>query len=117
MLDKMLANPNDVQDPLALADILYNCNYLSQAAIFYKRALDIADSNLIDSYAYKDKAWLIYQTGNCLQKIDSNAASAMYKKLINEYPDSIWANPAKAKNRLIEWYIQQKPETIVNKGK
>jgi hypothetical protein len=51
-----------------------------------------------------------------MQKSDPQSAAKMYKRLLAEYPDSFWADAAIAKDHLVEWYIQQKPNTLLKKN-
>jgi len=113
MLEKSIQQPQNVKNPLELADLLYNCGRLKEAAVFYQQALDVNDT---ENVMYKDKAWLLFQAGNCLQKIEPEKAVKMYRRLLAEYPDSIWTQPAAAKSHLIEWYLQQKPQTLLKKA-
>jgi tetratricopeptide (TPR) repeat protein len=115
MLEQSIQQPQNVKNPLELAELLYNCGRLKEAAVFYQQAL--SDSNQAGDVMYKDKAWLLFQAGNCLQKIEPEKAVKLYKRLVIEYPDSIWAEPAVSKSHLIEWYLQQKPETLLKKAK
>jgi tetratricopeptide (TPR) repeat protein len=113
-LDELISQPNDVGNPLELANILYKCGKLKEAAVFYQRAYNYKAG---DNVMYKDKAWILFQTGNCLQKENPEEAVKVYKKLIIEYPESFWADAAKAKDHLVEWYIEQKPEKLLKKNK
>ncbi|MEN6385881.1 MAG: hypothetical protein ABFD79_11890 [Phycisphaerales bacterium] len=113
-LDQIMQNPKEIQNPLELANILYKCGKLKEAAVCYQNALDVNDNNNV---SYKDKAWILFQTGNCLQKSDPQTAAKMYKKLISEYPQSFWADAAVAKDHLVEWYIQQNPDSLLKKSK
>ncbi|MCE5340909.1 MAG: tetratricopeptide repeat protein [Planctomycetaceae bacterium] len=115
MIEQSIQQPQSVKNPLELADILYNCGRLKDAAVFYQQALE--DSNEINDVMYKDKAWILFQAGNCLQKIEPQTAVKMYKRLIAEYSDSTWAQAAGAKSNLIEWYLQQKPDALLKKAK
>ncbi len=115
MIEQSIQQPQSVKNPLELANILYNCGRLKDAAAFYQQALE--DSNEMNDVMYKDKAWILFQTGNCLQKIEPETAVKMYKRLMAEYSDSTWAQAAGAKSNLIEWYLQQKPDTLLKKAK
>jgi tetratricopeptide (TPR) repeat protein len=109
-LDQIMQNPKEIKNPLELANILFNCGRLKEAAVCYQQALDVNDSNNV---MYKDKAWILFQAGNCLQKSDPQTANKMYRKLVTDYPESFWSDAAIAKNHLVEWYIQQKPNTLL----
>jgi tetratricopeptide (TPR) repeat protein len=115
IIEQSMQQPQSVKNPLELANILYNCGRLKDAAVFYQQAIN--DSNDVKDVMYKDKAWILFQAGNCLQKIEPETAVKIYKRLIVEYPDSTWTQAAGAKSHLIEWYLQQKPETLLKKTK
>jgi uncharacterized protein with HEPN domain len=37
----------------------------------------------------------------------------MYRQLIAEYPGSPWVDLAKAREKLIDWYLKDKPRTLI----
>jgi len=113
-IDELVGNPNDVSNPLEIANILFNCGKLKEAAVFYHRAYDCENNKDV---MYEDKAWILFQEGNCLQKENPQEAMKAYRRLIAGYPNSLWADAAKAKDHLIEWYLQQKPNTLLKKAK
>lgn len=117
-LDKIVQQPDKVKNPIDLANILYRCGRYKDASVFYRKSLELAaDSNNHD-VMYKDKAWLLFQSGNSYEKQgDYTSAGKMYKQLIIEYPDSMWTAAAKAKDHLADWYIQQDPKNLLKKGK
>jgi tetratricopeptide (TPR) repeat protein len=115
IIEQSIQQPQNVKNPLELAELLYNCGRLKDAAAFYQQALN--DANDANNIMYKDRAWILFQIGNCLQKIEPETAAKMYRRLMAEHSDSIWAQPAVAKLNLIEWYTQQKPQTLLQKTK
>ena len=104
-------NPEQLQNPLELADILFNSHCLAEAAKCYRQALNRIAAD--DS----SKAWLLFQLGNCLQNDDPQAATQTYKQLTQECSDSSWADLANAKAQLIDWYQKNKPDTLISKPK
>ncbi|HBG26590.1 MAG TPA: hypothetical protein DDX75_05800 [Phycisphaerales bacterium] len=115
LLDELLLNPAQIGNPLELADILFRCDKLSQAAICYRSALDRMTSN--NNVSYSIKAWILFQIGNSLQKSDPAAAMESYKQLIVEFPDSPWTEIAKVKSSLVDWYAKEKPDSLVKEKK
>ena len=107
--------PDQLHNPSALADILFNSHCLREAATCYQEALNRMSTNETDQS--QNKAWPLFQIGNCLRNIDRPAAMQMYKQLIMEYPNSPWADLAKAESDLINWYLKDKPNTLINEGK
>ena len=109
-------HPDQLRNPFELAEILFNSNCLREAAKCYQESLDRTTADETDQFADK-KAWVLFQIGNCLQNIDPPAAIEMYRQLIAEYHDCPWADLAKAKIELIDWYLKDKPNTLINKHK
>ena len=64
-----------------------------------------------------DRAWLLFQTGNCLQATDMQAAADIYKKLITEFPESSWADIARVQSNYITWYKNDKPDELLTEYK
>jgi hypothetical protein len=68
-----------------------------------------------------DRAWILFQLGNCLRDSDPSAGSGQalqaarnaYRRLIAEYPDSLWTDLAKARESLIDWYLKDDPLTLI----
>ena len=107
--------PEQLQNPLKLADILFNSHCLAEAAKCYRQALDRITAD--DTDQYSDKAWILFQLGNCLQNDDPQTAMQVYRQLTQECPDSSWADLANAKAQLIDWYQKNKPDTLISKRK
>lgn len=115
LLEQLLQKPEQIKKPLELADILFRTGRLEKAAVCYRQALNQTAAN--DNVLYKDKSWILFQIGNCLQKDDPTVAAQMYKQLITEYPNSPWVDAAKAKDSLVDWYLKEKPDTLINERK
>ena len=107
--------PERLSNPFELAEILFNSNYLREAAKCYQESLNRMTADETGQPA--DKAWILFQIGNCLQNTDPSTAIQMYRQLIAEYPGSPWADLAGAKTKLIEWYLKDKPDTLINERK
>ena len=98
--------PGSVTDPAALADTLFLGGYLESAAFFYEMALE----NETDA---EEKAWLLFQAGNCYRKLDPPAAVRTYGKLLAEHPDSIWCSTANAPSRIIAWRKENNLDDLI----
>jgi len=107
-----------------LAEILFRSSHLKQAAMFYQQALNRKDPN--DIMSAEVRAWILFQIGNCLwfdfahhpelvegRGEDLPAAKKMYSQLITEYPNCPWTDLAKARQNLIDWYLNDKPQTLI----
>ena len=108
-------HPEQLNNPFELAEVLFNSGYLPEAAKCYKEALNRMPADEPDRF--QDRAWLLFQIGNCLQKADPQNSMEMYRQLITEYPGSPWTDSAKAKSKLIDWYLNDKPRTLINGSK
>ncbi len=85
-----------VADPAGLAEALRLGGHPDRAADFY----DMAMGNTSDP---KEKAWLLYQSANCLRQKNPSAALKKFQKLLAEYPNSLWAPLAQAQAQVVEW--------------
>ena len=111
LLENLMLNPDHAENPFELAEILFLSGYAEKASVFYREALNRNDANDIDSAG--DNAWIMYQIGNCLRNDDLQASKNAYRKLIAEYPDDALTNLAKVQEKLIDWYLQEKPLTLI----
>jgi outer membrane protein assembly factor BamD (BamD/ComL family) len=55
----------------------------------------------------------LFQIGNCLRNDDLPAAAKTYQQLLTEYPNSPWADLAKARRDLIAWYLKDNPVKLI----
>jgi tetratricopeptide (TPR) repeat protein len=111
MLEKMSQNPSQLYDPLALGEVLFLSGRLKKAAKFYRQAFERMERD--DVASGQDRAWALFQTGNCLRYDDLPSAKKIYEQLLAEYPDSPWSDLVKARMRLIDWYLQVEPKSLV----
>jgi tetratricopeptide (TPR) repeat protein len=111
MLRNMAKEPEKLANPLELGEILFVSGNVKEAAMFYSEALRRKDPN--DAGAFWDRAWILFQMGNCLRTDDMPAAAKMYQQLLTEYPNSPWADVATARNNLIAWYLKDEPLKLV----
>lgn len=111
IVDKQLKDPNQISNPFELAEILFKSGRLSQAGICYKQALKLLPVD--DPNAATERAWILFQIGNCLKDEDPNTARESYAELIRTHSDSPWAELAKARYGLIEWEQQDHPGELV----
>jgi len=111
MLAKVVQDPNQLENPFEMGEVLYFSGRLKQAAVFYQEALDRTDPDKpgLDW----NRAWILFQIGNCLRDYDMTKAQNYYRRLIAQYPGSPWVEPAKAREKLIDWYLKEKPRTLI----
>ena len=112
---ELTKHPEKVNNPFELGETLFLSDNLQTAAVFYKEALKRQDPNNISSA--QNRAWLLFQVGNCLRDYDRNAAKEYYGKLITEYPNLPWAELAKIQSDLIDWYNQINPQKLIQEYK
>ena len=114
MLTGLLGHPEALSDPLGLAEILFLSARLKEAVMCYQEAL--SRSNRDDPATAKDRAWILFQIGNCLQSDDPKKAIETYRRLVAEHPDSAWTELAKAREKLIEWRQRDFPQITDSKS-
>lgn len=114
-LKNLSQDPRKINNPFELAEILFRNGNYKEAALFYQEALNRTTSNGMKSSV--DRAWLIFQAGNCLRNHDMAEAAKMYSRLVTEYPGSIWADIAMIQNQLITWYQKDNPERLISDSK
>lgn len=110
-LDGLMQDPNRVRDPLEMAELLFLSGHAVKAIGFYEKALALTPRG--DAMTSGDRAWILFQLGNCLREADMTKAQDAYLKLIAEYPDSPWTELAQAHGRLLSWYLSAKPQQLV----
>jgi len=111
MLESISQHPENLKNPLELAEILYHNGHLKEAAICYQLALSrITQDNTNQPLA---KPWILFQIGNCLRNDQPSVAVQMYKQLITEYPNLPWVDLAKTRAKFIDWYQQENPESFI----
>ena len=111
ILENLSQHPDQLHNPLDLADILFLSGHLKLAGMLYQQALGRMSSDDVGSA--QDKAWILFQTGNCLRDDNLTEAGRMYRQLIGQYPNSPWVDLAKARLNLIDWYQTSKPQTLI----
>ena len=142
MLKSLLQHPERLHNPFELGEVLFLSGHLKDAAICYQEALrrsspDKADPNQkpqqdakvpdvvlgprlagtkTGMFSIRNRAWILFQIGNCLRDDDLPTAMKMYSQLIAEYPDSPWADLAKARSKLIDWYQKDNPRVLITEN-
>jgi len=112
-LEELLEDPNEVENPLEVAELLFLSGRPVEAGVFYKRALSLMPPDTTG--ANNDRAWVLFQLGNCLRETNVAKAKESYMKLISDYPASPWTELAKSYGRLITWYQSANPKQLISK--
>ena len=108
-------DPGNLHNPFELGETLFLSGYLKEAAKFYQEALK--RKSLDDIGSARDRAWILFQIGNCLRNDDQPEAIKKYGQLITEYPDSPWKGLAEARRTLLSWYIKDEPRKLITESK
>ncbi len=110
-LESLRKNAGRVRDPLEVAELLFLSGRPAEAVPFYEESLRRTSAGGPASGA--DRAWILFQLGNCLRETDATKAQDAYMKLIAEYPNSPWTEMARASGRLLTWYQSTRPDQLV----
>lgn len=104
-------DPSQLENPFELAEVMFHSGHLREASILYRQAVERKAAKQAD--VSRDRAWILFQIGNCLRDEDRTEANKMYKQLITEYPDSPWTDLAKAEVKLVDLYQKEKPQELL----
>ena len=115
ILKKVSQDPNNLRNPFELGETLFLSGYLKEAAVCYQEALK--RKNLNDADSTRDRAWILFQIGNCMRNDDQYAAIQFYGQLIAEYPNSTWKELAKTQRALLDWYLKDEPHKLIKERK
>ncbi len=110
-LNDLVKDPNQVPDPLEMAELLFLNNRPIEAAVFYEKALALTRPN--DPATSDDRAWILFQLATSLRQTSTSRAKDIYLKLISEFPNGPWTELAKANGRLLSWYESTKPQQLI----
>ena len=108
-------NPGNLNNPFELGETLFLSGYLKEAEIFYREALKRKSPD--DPGSARDRAWILFQIGNCLRNEDRPEAIKFYGQLITEYPKSPWKELAQARRALLDWYLKDEPRKLITERK
>ncbi len=112
ILGNLSQNPRQINNPLELGELLFHNGEYKEAVLFYREALIRTEPN--NPNTAMDRAWILFQTGNCLRNSDMPGAAEMYNRLITEFPNSLWARMSMVQSRFITWYQKEEPQKIIN---
>jgi TolA-binding protein len=111
LVENQLKDPNLISNPFELAEILFKSGRHVQAGICYKQALKVLPAD--DPNLATERAWILFQIGNCLKDEDPNTARESYAELIRTHPNSPWTEIAKARYGIIELYQQENSGDLI----
>jgi len=111
-LGSLSQNPKQIDNPMELGELLFQNGNYKEAVLFYQEALIRREPNNPDTAM--DRAWILFQTGNCLRNSDMPGAAKIYGRLITEFPNSLWARMAMVQSQFITWYQKDEPQKLIN---
>ena len=111
LIENQLKDPNLISNPFELAEILFKSGKQVQAGICYKQALKVLPAD--DPNFATERAWILFQIGNCFKDEDPNTARESYAELIRTHSNSPWTEIAKARYSIIELYQQDNPGELI----
>ncbi len=106
---------DNLRNSFELGETLVLSGNLKEAAIFYQEALKRKSPDDVGSA--RDRAWILFQIGNCLRNDDPVTAMKMYGQLITEYPNSPWRELAEARSKLLDWFQKDEPHKLIAEHK
>ena len=111
LVENQLKDPNLISNPFELAEILFKSGKKVQAGICYKQALKVLPAD--DPNVAIERAWILFQIGNCFKDEDPNTARESYAELIRTHSNSPWTEIAEARYSVIELYQQDNPGELI----
>ncbi len=112
ILGNLAQNPKQIDNPMELGELLFCNGKYKEAVLFYQEALNRTEPNNPDSAM--NRAWILFQTGNCMRNSDMPGAAKIYGRLITEFPNSLWARMAMVQSQFITWYQKDEPEKLIS---
>ena len=106
---------DNLRNSFELGETLVLSGNLKEAAVFYQEALKRKSPDDVGSA--RDRAWILFQIGNCLRNDDPPNAIKTYRQLIIEYPNSPWKELAEARSKLLNWFLTDKPDKLIAEHK
>jgi tetratricopeptide (TPR) repeat protein len=111
ILKNLSERSDELENPFELGEVLFLSGNLAEAAVFYQEALNRISAEDISSV--QERAWILFQIGNCLRHDDMSTAAKMYGQLITQYPNSPWTEMAEAQAKLIDWQQKDEPHKLI----
>ena len=95
----------------SLAQSLFLMHNSEKAAIFYKKAMAIISQKTPNYHA--DRAWFLFQLANCYRHTNMQTSLEKYQQLITEYPNTPWAEYARAQIEIIKFMMDKNPKAYL----
>jgi hypothetical protein len=114
IIENISQHPEQLNNFFELAEVLFYSGQFKEAVTCYQQAL--AQINPDEATSTDNKPWILFQIANCLRNDDPQTAVKIYRQLIAEYPQSLWADFAKAQEQLILLYQQDNPKKMIEEN-
>jgi hypothetical protein len=116
-LKAVAENGTEVVNPAALGEVLFRSSCPAEAALFYQIAMERTKPGQ-DEAADQQRAWLLFQIGNCYYQQDPSSGQARqrYEQLLAEYPSSPWAAVGAARRDLIDLHQKDGPLAVAGQS-
>ncbi len=114
IIENISQHPEQLNNFFELAEVLFYSGQLKEAVTCYQQAL--AHIKPDEATSTDNRPWILFQIANCLRNDDPPTAAKIYRQLIAEYPQSIWADFAKAQEQLILLYQQDNPKKMIEEN-
>jgi tetratricopeptide (TPR) repeat protein len=111
LLKMLVDDPENIVNPLDVAESLFNTGNLKDAAKFYRLALQRSSTDK----QVPDRPWILLQLANCIRHENPDRAYHIYQELISEYSGSYLVSTAKVQQLIISWFKEKKPITVLEK--
>jgi len=111
IIEEQSRHPQTQKCPFELAELLLRTGHLKLASVFYREALGRINPD--DTSLANKRAWILFQTANCLREHDRPNAKKFFTRLITEHPTCPWFDIARISEQLIDWSEKEKPQTLI----
>lgn len=93
-------------DPLRLAEALFRGGHGTEAADFYRKALETGGDDI-------DRAWLLYRLGQCQAQPSPAEAMQQYRQLLADHPESLWSKLAEVQLLILQEQQDQHADDLL----
>jgi hypothetical protein len=111
IVKEIASNPKQAENPLELAEILFRSGHTEYAAVFYEYVLNEKD------LSSSDKAWVLFQLGNCFEQSAPSKAREYYENLLIKYKDCQWIKTTETKLKTLQMKQENKINDLLSESK
>ena len=114
IIENIPQHPEQLNNFFDLAEVLFHSGQYKEAVTCYQQALTHISPD--ETGSSENRPWILFQIANCLRNDDPPTAAKIYRQLIAEYPQSLWADFANAQEQLILLYQQDNPKKMIEEN-